>query len=221
LNKVEGGKDIMPRFIYSDDKSCAPSLYDQWLTFFVLFLFLFVIAVTFYKVIVLPHVDINEKLIDADYRYQKKLDIVSHKSVLGKKLEQWESALDKNQSLMLSENTFSLAASALQERIKFLVSLHNPANDKCFVQQQQNIEPVEDDVKRFTKVTVRVSLMCELDILQAIFYDLELEKPSLVLDNVTITLDPQGSKNLTVRFDVSGYIKTNSTNNTDSKKILR
>jgi general secretion pathway protein M len=103
----------------------------------------------------------------------------------------------------------TLAAAKLQNRVKGVV-----ANSGGEIKSSQ-ILPPSDDANHHA-INIRVQLSADIASLQAIFHALESENAFLFLDNVDVRRQrarrrrknkPADDGRLTVRFDVSGYVR--------------
>jgi len=102
----------------------------------------------------------------------------------------------------------TLAAAKLQNRVKGVV-----ATSGGEIKSSQILPPRDDGNHR--AINIRVQLSADIASLQAIFYLLESENTFLFLDNVDVRRQrtrrrrkkPADDGRLTVRFDVSGYVK--------------
>ncbi|SFR59915.1 general secretion pathway protein M [Marinobacter gudaonensis] len=171
----------------------------------VLLALLFTFGSLAYWLLIQPQQDLNRQLAEWGRQYHRALTFEARREGLERQLERWQAALADNQAMLLRERSFSLAAAALQERLKSVVSLHDPAQRRCAIQQQRNVATKGDGP--FTRVTVNVALNCHLEELQAVLYDLEASTPVMVLDNLTINRRSRDDLALSTQFDLSGFIR--------------
>ncbi len=102
----------------------------------------------------------------------------------------------------------TLAAAGLQNRVKGIV-----ATSGGEIKSSQILPPRDDGNHR--AINIRVQLSADIASLQAIFHSLESENTFLFLDNVDVRRQrarrrknkPADDGRLTVRFDVSGYVR--------------
>ncbi len=102
----------------------------------------------------------------------------------------------------------TLAAAKLQNRVKGVV-----ATSGGEIKSSQILPPRDDGSHR--AINIRVQLSADIESLQAIFHALEAENTLLFLDNVDVRRQrarrrrnkPADDGRLTVRFDVSGYVR--------------
>ncbi len=165
-----------------------------------------------YQWLVQPHQRLNEQLEDVRFRYQKALRLAARQEALERQLQQLQTAQDANNSSLLKEPSASLAAAALQERVKAITSLHAPTKEQCAVRQQKNAPSTDEGA--FEQVMITVNMLCSLAALQAILYDLETEAPVLIVNNLIVrkrdrrrNKDTKQPMILEAQFDISGYIK--------------
>jgi general secretion pathway protein M len=189
-----------------------PSERDRTMALVILLAILLVTGGLPYQFIVKPQMQLNMSMEGLIYRYQKALLVESKREALEAKLRQWRSTQDN--TLLLKEPSASLAAAGLQERVKSVVNFHSPDKQRCRINQQKNLTPEQES--GFTKIAINVVLQCALEEFQAILYDLETEKPLLILDNLTLRADTSnrdmsgGNSNqpslLNAQLEISGYI---------------
>ena len=102
----------------------------------------------------------------------------------------------------------TLAAAKLQNRVKGVVDASGGE-----IKSSQILPPRDDGNHR--AINIRVQLSADIAGLQAIFHALESENTLLFLDNVDVRRQrsrrrknkPANDGRLTVRFDVSGYVR--------------
>ncbi len=102
----------------------------------------------------------------------------------------------------------TLAAAKLQNRVKGVV-----ATSGGEIKSSQILPPRDDGNHR--AINIRVQLSADIASLQAIFHSLESENTLLFLDNVDVRRQRSrrrknksaDDRRLTVRFDVSGYVR--------------
>lgn len=135
--------------------------------------------------------------------------IAAARGALAKQVRQLEKGLNRSRYTLSQEST-TLAAAALQERVKAIVE---QSGGKLI--STQDLPVVEEGP--FQRVTVNVRMRVDTDALQTILYELESGLPLLLVDNMMILSRTRGrytrapragsqSYDLDVRFDISGLM---------------
>lgn len=132
-------------------------------------------------------------------------------------LERRVRQLEQNRELVrytLSEQSTTLAAAALQERVKSAVERGGGELTST------RILPAIANGS-FYRVTVNVQMRVSTEALQSVFYDLESGVPYLLIENVTILSRTRGARyrssvpvkhqDLEIRFDLSGLMPAENT----------
>lgn len=187
----------------------------QWAVVMLLAL-VFMISMLLYWLIVEPQQALNQQIERIKQHYQQALRLTSKRASLESQRQHWQMMLNSNNALPLKESSASLAAAAMQERVKAIVSLHAPDSKDCGIVQQKNLPSKEKG--GFIEASVNVSMKCSLEPLQAIVYDLETESPLLIINNLIVRRNLSNRKNsadLSVQFDMVGYIVNNGTQSLD------
>lgn len=184
---------------------------ERYLAVAILCVVVLALGSLFYRVLIHPHQQLNQELQHITQHYQKVSRLVSHGEQLRQQLTVWQNTFNDDQGILLTQTSFELAAAALQQRLKALVNVQASAQQRCTLQQQRNAMPKQEGV--FTKVTVNLTILCRLEELQAILYDLENTRPILILDNLIVKPSRSGTLYLDISFDVSGYIRSDLSGN--------
>lgn len=112
----------------------------------------------------------------------------------------------------LSQGSETLAAAALQERVKKLVGRHG--GDLV----STRVLPVEPQ-QEFTRVGVNVQMRASIDVLRNVLYELESGEPMLIVNDLLIQSSSGGMGQrrrpgdaghagvLNLRFDLAGFIR--------------
>lgn len=111
----------------------------------------------------------------------------------------------------LEGESVDLVAADMQSKIKQTISAVGG-----LLKSMQTL-PVKDldDLDNLRKVALRVNLLADIASLQEIMYRLETSKPYLFIDNTNVRSrgkrtrqgQPDGAKQLQIRFDVYGYLR--------------
>jgi len=106
----------------------------------------------------------------------------------------------------LEEKQHTLAAADLQQYLKTVIESHEG--------NLVSAQPITDiNTKPFPKVTIKIHMRGNINVLQKTLYQLESSRPQLFIDDVIIQRrNPTGrgkqlhNDQLDIRFDVNGYI---------------
>lgn len=162
---------------------------------------------------VMEHVAIARELDElkrTELRFRQK---AAQQSALERRKAEIEQYAQAN-VYFLPEDSFDLAAAALNTKLKSIVTARAKDPQRCQIISSQNNR--SNQKEPYQRVTIQVRLRCDLDDLMRILYDLENATPLLFVDELNLYQQPildagmmmpqLGS--MDVRFDLSGYIRS-------------
>jgi hypothetical protein len=147
----------------------------------------------------------QERIDDYSFQLNKFRDTESKIVDLQKQIERLKKQ-DPDNGNYLEDKSPSLVAAELQKQLKTLIE-----SNGGYLVSTHVITTADDEL--FPKVTIKIHMQAEMDTLQAVFYQLAVNKPILFTSNVQIQKRNTSSRRkqanagkLEVRFDVTGYI---------------
>lgn len=120
---------------------------------------------------------------------------------------------EASNTYFLAEDSFDLAAAALNSKLKQVIQDKAQNQQRCNVVSSQNQRLPNNEP--FERVTIQVRLRCDLEDLSRIVYELENATPLLFISEINLYQQPvfdagialQQMGNMDARFDLSGYIR--------------
>jgi hypothetical protein len=190
--------------------SNKPTPNEQRLALLILFIFVTTITYTGYRLLVVPHINLNQEVETLTAREQSLNRSLGQNEALELEIQEWKTLLNKDNNVLLNERQINLASAALQNKIANIVQSYNTGESTCNIQRQGLHSESEDS---FIRIIVNIDMLCTLDKLQAVFYDIEQNNPILILDNINIKSGRRSSRSsrsesqLNITFDVAGFIE--------------
>lgn len=128
-------------------------------------------------------------------------------------LEKRIAALEQGQThsdAFLPGDDANAAAAGLMQRIVDVAAAHRE-DGACDVVQKMPVPSQEKAGEPYRKVTVNISLRCQMQPMTAVLHDIEEETPYLFIEDFSIYRNPVaaragGNAPMEVQFTVSGYI---------------
>lgn len=156
--------------------------------------------------------EINESITVLLEQQQSARAKLAQKPRLEERLQQ-VSQFESTNTYFLAEDSFDLAAAALNSKLKQVIQDKATNQQRCSVVSSQNQRMPNNEP--FERVTIQVRLRCDLEDLSRIFYELENATPLLFISEINLYQQPvfdagialQQMGNMDARFDLSGYIR--------------
>ncbi|MFT5421701.1 MAG: hypothetical protein ACI9D5_002459 [Candidatus Endobugula sp.] len=186
--------------------SNKPTPNEQRLAVFILLIFVTTIAYLGYRLLVVPHINLNQEVETLNAREQSLNRNLGQNVALELEIQEWKALLNKDSNVLLNERQVNLASAALQSKIASIVQSYN-SESTCNIQRQGLKSENEDS---FIRIIVTITMRCSLEKLQAVFYEIEQNNPILILDNINIKSGGRGQKSesqLNITVDVAGFIE--------------
>ncbi|WP_435806331.1 type II secretion system protein GspM [Shewanella psychromarinicola] len=187
--------------------SNKPTSNEQILAVFILLIFITTIAYLGYRLLVVPHINLNQEVETLNAREQSLNRSLGQNEALELEIQEWKALLNKDSNVLLNERQVNLASAALQNKIASIVQSYNTDESTCNIQRQGLNSKNEDS---FIRIIVTINMSCSLEKLQAVFYDIEQNNPILILDNINIKSRGRGQRSesqLNITFDAAGFIE--------------
>ncbi|MGF6493777.1 general secretion pathway protein M [Luteibacter sp. 621] len=149
--------------------------------------------------------DMND-LRDTQRRYAAA---IAERPQLEKRLAMLEQGQTRSDAFLAGDDT-NAAAAGLMQRIVDVAAAHKE-DGACDVVQKMPVPAQDKAGDPYRKVTVNISLRCQMQPMAAVLHDIEEEAPYLFIEDFSIYRNPVAARNggsapLEVQFTVSGYI---------------
>ena len=134
---------------------------------------------------------------------------IAERPQLEKRLATLEQGQTRSDAFLAGDDT-NAAAAGLMQRIVDVAAAHKE-NGACDVVQKMPVPSQEKAGDPYRKVTVNISLRCQMQPMTAVLHDIEEETPYLFIEDFSIYRNPVaaragGAVPMEVQFTVSGYI---------------
>jgi general secretion pathway protein M len=179
-----------------------------------LLLLVVVMAIAYFGLIhwwfVAPQLAIAEEMTDLRDTHRRFAAAIAERPVLEKRLASLAQG-QTDSSAFLPEEDVSAASAGLMQRVVEVAAAHQSAGS-CDVIQKMPV-PVQDKAgEPYRKVTVNISLRCQIEPLAAVLRDIEQGMPYLFVEDFSAYRNPVGSRTnagapLEVQFTLSGYVR--------------
>jgi general secretion pathway protein M len=173
-----------------------------------------VVVVAYFALIhwwfVAPQLSIAEQMDDLRDTQRRFAAAIAERPALEKRLASLAQG-QSDSSAFLPEDDVSAAAAGLMQRVVDVAASHQ-AVGSCDVIQKMPV-PVQDKAgEPYRKVTVNISLRCQIEPLAAVMRDLEQNMPYLFVEDFSAYRNPVGARTnagapLEVQFTLSGYVR--------------
>lgn len=150
--------------------------------------------------------DEMDDLRDTQRRYAAA---IAERPQLEKRLASLEQGQTHSDAFLPGDDT-NAAAAGLMQRIVDVAAAHRE-DGACDVVQKMPVPSQEKAGDPYRKVTVNISLRCQMQPMTAVLHDIEEETPYLFLEDFSIYRNPVAARTgaaapMEVQFTVSGYI---------------
>jgi len=147
-----------------------------------------------------------DDLRDTQRRYASA---IAERPQLEKRLATLEQGQTRSDAFLAGDDT-NAAAAGLMQRIVDVAAAHKE-DGACDVVQKMPVPSQEKTADPYRKVTVNISLRCQVQPMTAVLHDIENETPYLFIEDFSIYRNPVAARSggtapMEVQFTVSGYI---------------
>lgn len=158
---------------------------------------------------VAPQLAMADEMADLRDTQRRYAAAIAQRASLQKRLAALEQGQSRSDAFLAGDDT-NAAAAGLMQRIVDVAAAHK-ADGPCDVVQKMPVPSQEKAGEPYRKVTVNISLRCQMQPLAAVLHDIESEAPYLFVEDFSIYRNPVaaragGSAPMEVQFSVSGYI---------------
>jgi len=134
---------------------------------------------------------------------------IAERPQLEKRLATLEQGQTRSDAFLAGDDT-NAAAAGLMQRVVDVAAAHKE-DGACDVVQKMPVPSQEKSGDPYRKVTVNISLRCQVQPMTAVLHDIENETPYLFIEDFSIYRNPVaaragGAAPMEVQFTVSGYI---------------
>lgn len=178
-----------------------------------LLLLLIVLVVGYFVLIhwwfVAPQLAMGDEMDDLRDTQRRYAAAIAERPQLEKRLASVEQGQTRSDAFLAGDDT-NAAAAGLMQRIVDVAAAHKE-DGACDVVQKMPVPAQEKAGDPYRKVTVNISLRCQMQPMAAVLHDIEDEAPYLFIEDFSIYRNPVAARNggnapLEVQFTVSGYI---------------
>jgi general secretion pathway protein M len=178
-----------------------------------LLLLLIVLVVGYFLFIhwwfVAPQLAMGDEMDDLRDTQRRYAAAIAERPQLEKRLASVEQGQTRSDAFLAGDDT-NAAAAGLMQRIVDVAAAHKE-DGACDVVQKMPVPAQEKAGDPYRKVTVNISLRCQMQPMAAVLHDIEDEAPYLFIEDFSIYRNPVAARNggnapLEVQFTVSGYI---------------
>jgi general secretion pathway protein M len=176
-------------------------------------LLIVVLAIGYFVLIhwwfVAPQASIAAEMDDLRDTQRRYASAIAERPQLEKRLATIEQGQTRSDAFLPGDDT-NAAAAGLMQRIVDVAAAHKE-DGACDVVQKMPVPSQEKAGDPYRKVTVNISLRCQVQPMTAVLHDIENETPYLFIEDFSIYRNPVaaragGAALMEVQFTVSGYI---------------
>lgn len=176
-------------------------------------LLIVVVAIGYFVLIhwwfVAPQASIAAEMDDLRDTQRRYASAIAERPQLEKRLATIEQGQTRSDAFLPGDDT-NAAAAGLMQRIVDVAAAHKE-DGACDVVQKMPVPSQEKAGDPYRKVTVNISLRCQVQPMTAVLHDIENETPYLFIEDFSIYRNPVaaragGAAPMEVQFTVSGYI---------------
>lgn len=158
---------------------------------------------------VAPQLAIADEMNDLRDTQRRFAAAIAERPQLEKRLASLEQGQSSSDAFLAGDDT-NAAAAGLMQRIVDVAAAHHE-NGACDVVQKMPVPGQEKAGEPYRKVTVNISLRCQMQPMTAVLHDIEEATPYLFIEDFSIYRNPVaaragGAAPMEVQFTVSGYI---------------
>lgn len=158
---------------------------------------------------VAPQLAIADQMDDLRDTERRYAAAIAERPQLQKRLAALEQGQTRSDAF-LSGDDANAAAAGLMQRIVDIAAAHRE-DGACDVVQKMPVPSQEKAGDPYRKVTVNISLRCQMQPMTAVLHDIEEETPYLFIEDFSIYRNPVAARSgaaapMEVQFTVSGYI---------------
>ncbi|KJV35446.1 type II secretion system protein GspM [Luteibacter yeojuensis] len=158
---------------------------------------------------VAPQLAMGDEMDDLRDTQRRYAAAIAERPQLEKRLTSVEQGQTRSDAFLAGDDT-NAAAAGLMQRIVDVAAAHKE-DGACDVVQKMPVPAQEKAGDPYRKVTVNISLRCQMQPMAAVLHDIEDEAPYLFVEDFSIYRNPVAARNggnapLEVQFTVSGYI---------------
>ncbi|SFW74991.1 general secretion pathway protein M [Luteibacter sp. UNCMF366Tsu5.1] len=158
---------------------------------------------------VAPQLAIADEMADLRDTQRRFAAAIAERPQLEKRLASLEQGQTRSDAFLPGDDT-NAAAAGLMQRIVDVAAAHHDGG-ACDVVQKMPVPSQEKAGEPYRKVTVNISLRCQMEPMTAVLHDIEEATPYLFIEDFSIYRNPVAARAGTsapmeVQFTVSGYI---------------
>lgn len=171
------------------------------------------VAVAYFALIhwwfVAPQLAMADEMSDLRDSQRRFAAAIAERPQLEKRLAALEQGQTRSDAFLQGDDT-NAAAAGLMQRIVDVAAAHHE-DGACDVVQKMPVPSQEKAGEPYRKVTVNISLRCQMQPMTAVLHDIEEAAPYLFIEDFSIYRNPVAARNgaaapMEVQFTVSGYI---------------
>lgn len=184
-------------------------LYHRWLALGLFFLVLLVLFFVLIMPIVTTGLDYYEQKKELIFRLQRSKQIVAKKDRVTANIERINEQYIQ-QNYFSTQNTVALASADLQKFIKLTISEAGGQLTSTQVLPSSSVDG-------FNRITIKVRMSGDVDVLRSVLYQIESSTPIIVVDQMDIrpirgkrnrkTRKMEPSNKLNVNFQATGFMR--------------
>lgn len=185
--------------------------YQRWLALGLLVLVILLIIFLAIVPLVSTGLDYHDQKNDLAFRLWKSEQIIAKKESVAENIE-------KIKQQYLSQNYFSTRSTVAQAQADQLKFIKSTISDAGGQQTSTQVIP-SSDKNGFKRVTVKVRMSGDMEVLRNVLYEIESSVPLMVIDQIDIrpvrgrrnrkTREIEPSSILNVNFQASGFMRAN------------
>lgn len=158
---------------------------------------------------VAPQLAIADEMDDLRDTQRRYAAAIAERPQLEKRLAALEQGQTRSDAFLAGDDT-NAAAAGLMQRIVDVAAAHRE-DGACDVVQKMPVPSQEKAGDPYRKVTVNISLRCQVQPMTAVLHDIEETTPYLFIEDFSIYRNPVAARAgaaapMEVQFTVSGYI---------------
>jgi general secretion pathway protein M len=158
---------------------------------------------------VAPQLSMADEMDDLRDTQRRYAAAIAERPQLEKRLTTLEQGQTRSDAFLAGDDT-NAAAAGLMQRVVDVAAAHKE-DGACDVVQKMPVPAQDKAGEPYRKVTVNISLRCQMQPMAAVLHDIEDEAPYLFIEDFSIYRNPVAARNggnapLEVQFTVSGYI---------------
>jgi general secretion pathway protein M len=158
---------------------------------------------------VAPQLAIADQMTDLRDTQRRYAAAIAERPQLEKRLAALEQGQTHSDAFLPGDDA-NAAAAGLMQRIVDVAAAHRE-DGACDVVQKMSVPSQEKAGDPYRKVTVNISLRCQMQPMTAVLHDIEEETPYLFIEDFSIYRNPVAARSgaaapMEVQFTVSGYI---------------